>query len=201
MILFVFMLGGWIPYIYYIGFLPPPTTIIIHSTTKEERDADSTMTGRSFWQSLWLDANKEIDSQSIDAVKPIGKYLLAIKLTHYMTVIGFTNAIHFVCSSQTVFSLPFRQIKNCCLVSFVVMDITGISSGSLRKFRKSCKNSEFLRIIATLFLKMFHVWNFVSIRELLDRKVDCTYRKKTIRFSQSNPFSTSWRTHVKRYTC
>ena len=122
------------------------------------------MAGKSFCRSLRLTANKEIDSQSIDAVKPIGKYLLAIKLTHYMTVIGFTNAIHFVCSSQTVFSLPFRQIKNCCLVSFVVMDITGISSGSLRKFRKSCKNSEFLRIIATLFHKMFCIWNFVSLR-------------------------------------
>ena len=115
------------------------------------------MAGKSFCRSLRLTANKEIDSQSIDAVKPIGKYLLAIKLTHYMTVIGFTNAIHFVCSSQTVFSLPFRQIKNCCLVSFVVMDITGISSGSLLKFHKSCKYSEFRCTITILFRKMFYI--------------------------------------------
>ena len=113
------------------------------------------MAGKSFCRSLRLTANKEIDSQSIDAVKPIGKYLLAIKLTHYMTVIGFINACHFVCSSQTVFSLPFRQIKNCCLVSFVVMVITGFLREFFGNFVKVTKTPSFFVLLQLCFIKCF----------------------------------------------
>ena len=72
-----------------------------------------------------------------------------------MTVIGFTNAIHFVCSSQTVFSLPFRQIKNCCLVSFVVMVITGFLREFFGNFVKVTKTLSFFVLLQLYSSKCF----------------------------------------------
>ena len=70
----------------------------------------------------------------------------------------YTNALHdchFVCSSQTVFSLPFRQIKNCCLVSFVVMVITGFLREFFGNFVKVTKTPSFFVLLQLYSSKCF----------------------------------------------